>query len=76
MHISKIMGKGVLDKNANIVGKVDDFNIDISSWTINHLVVKLGLIKKLPISVDKIDKIGDKVILKITKEELGITTLI
>jgi sporulation protein YlmC with PRC-barrel domain len=70
------MGKGVLDKNANIVGKVDDFNIDISSWTINHLVVKLGLIKKLPISVDKIDKIGDKVILKITKEELGITTLI
>jgi sporulation protein YlmC with PRC-barrel domain len=76
MHISKIIGKGVLDRNANIVGKVDDFNVDISSWTINHLVIKVGLIKKLPLDVDKIDKIGDKVTLKITKKELGKASLV
>jgi sporulation protein YlmC with PRC-barrel domain len=76
MHISKIMGKGVLDINANMVGKVDDIDVDISSWKINHLVIKLGLIKKLPVNVDKIDKIGDKVILKVTKAELGVTTTI
>ena len=70
MRISELVGKGVLDRNANIVGKVADFDIDIPSWTINRLVVKSGLIKKSAIGVDKIDKIGDKVILKVTREEL------
>jgi hypothetical protein len=32
--------------------------------------VKSGMIKTLKIGVDKIDKLGDKVLLKVTKEEL------
>ncbi len=72
MHISEILGKGVLDRNANIVGKVIDIDINLSPWTINHFIVKMGITKKLPIGVEKVDKIGDKVILKVTKEELGI----
>jgi len=38
---------------------------------INHIVVKAGLTKKYAITLDKIDKIGDKVILKIGEDELG-----
>jgi sporulation protein YlmC with PRC-barrel domain len=70
MNIKKIIGKSVFDKNANTVGKVVDFDIDISSWTISNFIVKSGMIKTLKIGVDKIDKLGDKVLLKVTKEEL------
>jgi sporulation protein YlmC with PRC-barrel domain len=71
MNISEIMGKGVFDKEANAVGKVADVEIDVSSWKINNFIVKSGLVKKLTIGVDKIDKIGDKVFLQVTKEEIG-----
>jgi sporulation protein YlmC with PRC-barrel domain len=70
MHISEILGKGVLDLNANSVGKVVDVDVSLPEWTINHIVVKMGLIKKLTIGLDKIDKVGDKIILKVTKDEL------
>ena len=70
MHTSEILGKGVLDMNANSVGKVVDIDVSLPQWTINHIVVKIGLIKKLTIGIDKIDKIGDKVILKVTRDEL------
>ena len=70
MHISTIIGKGVLDKNANTVGKVTDFDIDVSSWTINQCIVKSGIIKKSSFGVDKIEKVGDKVFLRVTREEL------
>jgi hypothetical protein len=33
--------------------------------------VRAGMIKKVPIWIDKIDKIGDKIILKIAKGELS-----
>jgi sporulation protein YlmC with PRC-barrel domain len=72
MRISEIFGKGVLDKNANNVGKVIDADINLSPWEIKHFIVKIGIAKKLPISVEKVDKCGDKVILNVTKEELGV----
>ena len=70
MHISEILGKGVLDKDANRVGSVADIDVSLPQWTINHIVVKMGFMKKLTIGIDKIDKIGDKVILIVTKDEL------
>lgn len=70
MHVSEIIGKGVLDNNANSVGKVADIEISMPQWTITQIVVKTGLMKKLIIGIDKIDKIGDKVLLKATKDEL------
>jgi len=70
MYISLIIGKGVLDKNANTVGKVTDIDINFPQWTVNHLVVKTSFFKKLIIGVEKIDKIGDKVMLKGAKDEL------
>ena len=70
MRISELLKKGVFDKNANTVGKVADFDVEIPSWTISNIIVKSGIIKKLTIGIDKIDKIGDKVFLKVNKEEL------
>ena len=70
MNTREIIGKEVLDKSGNKVGKVDDIDIDFPQWTVNHLMVKVGMIKKISVGVDKIDKIGDKIILKIAKDEL------
>lgn len=70
MYISKIIGKGVLDKNANTIGKVTDIDINFPLWTVNHVLVKTSFFKKLIVGVEKIDKIGDKIILKGAKDEL------
>ena len=70
MHISELLGKQVLDKNGNKVGKVVDIDINLPQWTINHIMLKIGMIKKLSIGMNIIDKVGDKIILKITRDEL------
>ena len=70
MNISELIGREVLDKSGNNVGKVVDIDVNISEWSVDYLVVKVGLIKKIPITVDKIDKVGDKIILKTAKSEM------
>ena len=70
MYTSELLGKQVMDKNGNNVGKVVDIDINLPQWTINHMMLKIGIIKKLSIGIDMIDKIGDKIILKITRDEL------
>lgn len=70
MNTKELFGKEVLDMNANGVGKVADIDLDMQHGVINHVIVKTGLTTKYSISLDKIDKIGDKVILKIREDEL------
>ena len=70
MNTSELIGKEVLDKSGNNVGKVMDIGLNFPQWTVSHLVVKVGLIKKIPVAVDKIDKTGDRIILKIARDEL------
>jgi sporulation protein YlmC with PRC-barrel domain len=70
MLISNIMRKEVLDKNANKIGMVVDIDYNFPLWTINYLVVRMGIMKKINVGVEKINKIGDKVILKVAKDEL------
>ena len=70
MLISNVIRKEVLDKNANKIGVVVDIDYNFPLWTINSLVVRMNVIKKINIGVEKINKIGDKVILKGTKDEL------
>jgi sporulation protein YlmC with PRC-barrel domain len=70
MHISELFGKQVLDKNGNKVGKVADIDINLPQWTVNRIILKIGIIKRLPIGMDIIDKVGDNIILKITRGEL------
>ena len=70
MYTNKLFGKEVLDVNANKIGNVVDIDFDLLKGTINHLVVKAGLLKKYVIDLDNIDKLGDKLILKIRVDEL------
>ena len=71
MYVTEIIGKMVIDKNANTVGKVVDANVTFPEWEVKHLLVKIGLIKKLNIEIDKVDKMGDKIILNVAKGELA-----
>ena len=71
MNISGLIGKQVLDKNGNNVGKVADVDFNFPQWSVNHLIVWTGIFKKTPIGIDKIEKIGDKIILKTGKGELS-----
>ena len=70
MHTSELLGKLVLDKSGNNVGKVVDIDINLPQWNVNQITVKISMMKKLTIGIDMIDKVGDKVILKITRDEL------
>lgn len=70
MNVSDIIGKEVLDKNANRFGKVIDIDVDISRGAVNHLIVRVGLTKKLNVMASNIVTVGDKVILNVIKEEL------
>ena len=70
MNTKELMNMEVMDVNANKIGKVKDAVFDVQRGVINYIVVKTGLTKKYYINLDKIDKIGDKIILKIGKGEL------
>jgi sporulation protein YlmC with PRC-barrel domain len=70
MNTKELLGKEILDVNAKRIGKISDIDFDIQQGTINYIVAKAGLTKKYDIGLDKIDKIGDKIILKIGEDEL------
>ncbi|MDY7018925.1 MAG: PRC-barrel domain-containing protein [Chloroflexota bacterium] len=70
MNTKELMNMEVMDVNATRIGKVKDIVFDLQQGAINHIVVKAGLTKKYYISLDKIDKIGDKIILKVRESEL------
>jgi len=68
--VKELLGKEVLDANAKVVGKVVDINLDIDKATILRIVLKTGLIKKAYISPRDIEKIGDKIVLRIAGDEI------
>ena len=70
MNTSELFGKEVLDMNAKNIGKVTDIDFDLHKGSINHILIKAGINKKFFIDVGKIDKVGDKVILTISKDEV------
>ena len=70
MNTNELFGKEVLDASANKIGKVVDLDFDMQRGMIDHIVVKAGLTKRYTISLDKIDKIGDRIVLKIGEDEL------
>jgi len=70
MKSNELMGKEVIDANATIIGPVKGFDIDLKRWTVNGIIVKTGFIKKLLILTGDIDRVGDKVILKVTIDKI------
>jgi sporulation protein YlmC with PRC-barrel domain len=71
MKVRKLLGKEVIDTQGNKIGKVDEIDVDMVNVAVNHITVKVGLTLKYEITLDKIMTIGDKMILKIKKDELG-----
>ena len=70
MLLSELTGREVLDSKANRMGNIVDVNLDIARGTIIHFVLKTGVFKKVPLAAEKIDKVGEKVILKVNREEI------
>jgi sporulation protein YlmC with PRC-barrel domain len=70
MKSNELIGKEVIDANARVIGSVKALDIDAKKWTVNGIVVKTGFIKKLLILTGDIDKVGDKVMLKVTIDKI------
>lgn len=75
MKTSKIIGKKVLDCNANDVGKIQDIDIDIKSNTINEIIINSGelSLRKVNCTVtpDMIAQVGDYLLLNVTKSDIS-----
>lgn len=69
MKAKDLFGKQVIDANAKVVGKIVDVDLDIEEATITGILVKKGWTKKVTISPKNVDIIGDKVLLKVTKDK-------
>ena len=70
MKSSELIGREVIDANARVIGSVKALDIDVKKWTVNGIIVKTGFIKKLLILTSDIDKVGDKVMLKVTIDKI------
>ena len=70
MYTNELFGKEVLDSNANQIGKVMDIDVDMLQGIAHHMVIKSSFTKKQVVTLDKINKIGDKIILKVMENEL------
>ena len=66
----ELLGKEVLDTNAKVIGKVVDINLDIDKATILNIVLKTGLVKKSYVLSRDIEKIGDRIVLRIAGDEI------
>jgi sporulation protein YlmC with PRC-barrel domain len=76
MKAKELFGKEVIDVNAKVVGKIADMEIDIKKGSILRILVKPGfLTKKISILPADIEKIGDKVTLKIAKAKVQHLTI-
>ena len=70
MRAKELFGKEVIDANAKVIGKITDIEIDIHRASIRCILVKSGFHKKVSIAPGEIEKIGDKVVLKIAKDKV------
>jgi len=70
MNSKELIGKEVIDSEARAIGNVKDVEIDLKKWTVSAIVVKTGFIRKRTIQTSDIDKVGDKVVLKVTVDRI------
>jgi len=77
MHAKDLSGKDIVDSNGDKVGVVDDIEIDVMNKSVTGIVAKegtisskLGMGDERLISMNMIDAIGDKVILRRTERRM------
>ena len=70
MKASELIGREVLDANARWIGKVSDFEIDMVKGIIGDINVKAGPTKSYTFGLDKIHKVGERIILTVKEDDL------
>lgn len=75
MKTSKIIGKKVLDCEANEMGKVSDVDIDLKSNCINKVIINTGELSlrkvNYEVTPDMIAQVGDYILLNVSNSELA-----
>ena len=66
MMSREIIGKEVIDSGARIVGRVKDVEVDTVKWNVTGIVVSTGFMRTRTLMTGDIDKVGDKVVLKVS----------
>jgi sporulation protein YlmC with PRC-barrel domain len=70
MRSREIIGKEVIDAGARIVGRVKDVDIDPVKWNVTGIVIATGFMRTRTLLTGDIDKVGDKVVLKVTIDKI------
>jgi len=70
MRIKTLMGKKVYDSDAITIGKITDAEFNEESYKIEAIEISQGIMKKHRVEVEKIDKLGDSVILNVKQLDL------
>ena len=75
MKISELIGKKVLDDNANEIGKIQDIDINLKENTISEITInpnELSLRKvNFKIIPEMVSEVGDYLLLNISKSEIS-----
>ncbi|MCE7698264.1 MAG: PRC-barrel domain-containing protein [Methanobacterium paludis] len=74
LKAKKFLGKKVLDNDLFVVGEISDFNLDTETWSITALMVSTGILGiegSFKVDHDEVAKIGDQVMLNLTKDEIN-----
>lgn len=74
MKTTEIIGKIVLDNNANEIGKINDIDLDLKNNKVKTIYIsstELSLRKHYyEIKADMINEVGDYILLNINKKEI------
>lgn len=74
MKISEILGKKVIDSNANDIGKIQDIDLDIKENTVNKIFINTNelSLRKVGFEIvpENISQIGDYILLNVAKSEI------
>ena len=70
MRSRELIGKEVIDAGARNVGKVKDVEIDPLKWNVTGIIVTTGFMRSRTVSPGDIDKVGDKIVLKVAADKM------
>lgn len=70
MNVKELFGKEVVDAQAENIGRVTDLDIDIERGVVNHVVVKAGLVRRYIVRPEQIEKLGDRILLNLSEDQL------
>lgn len=70
MKSRELIGKEVIDAAARNVGKVKEIEIDQLKWNVTGIIVSTGFMRSRTVTPGDIDKVGDKIVLKVASDKV------